>query len=227
MLRVGLTGGLGAGKTTVLRMFAAHGAKTLQSDAIGRELMEPRQDVYRALIERFGRGVVLPGGTLDRAALARVAFEQGRVEELNAIVHPAVIARQEDLMRGMGENAVVVVESALIFETKYSGAETRYGGASSGETKHGWRKRFDRVVLVIAPESLKIARFLERSGATEETRAALEAEARRRLALQIPDEEKAPLCDFVVVNDGDVAALEAQVERVWQALNVSVQSYTV
>ena len=205
MLRVGLTGGLGAGKTTVLRMFAARGAKTLQSDAIGRELMTRGQDVYRAIVHRFGQGVVLVDGTLDRGALARLAFEQGRVEELNAIVHPAVIARQEELVRGMAEDAVVVVESALIFETRYGGTQ-------------GWRERFDRLVLVTAPESLKIMRFLERSEATDETRQALEAEAHRRLAVQITDAEKAPMCDFVLVNDGDVAGLEANVEQVWHVL---------
>jgi dephospho-CoA kinase len=208
MLRVGLTGGLGAGKSTVLRLFADRGAKVLQSDAIGRELMQPGEPVYDAIVATFGESVVLAGGDLDRAALARLAFEGGRVEELNRIVHPAVIARQEALMRAMPADAVVVVESALIFETKY--------GAAAGQ--HGWRERFDRLVLVTAPEPVKIARFLARSGATAETAAALTAEAHRRLAAQMPDETKMDLCDFILHNDGDLAGLEAQVDRVWQAL---------
>jgi dephospho-CoA kinase len=205
MLRVGLTGGLGAGKSTVARMFAVRGAVVLQSDSIGWELMEPGQAVYAAIVAWFGRSVVLPNGGLDRSALARLAFDEGRVEELNAIVHPAVIAVQEERMRGAASDAVVIVESALIFETKY-------GGAS------GWRERFDRMVLVTAPEKLKIARFLERAGATAETRSELEAEALRRLAAQMPDEAKAAFCDYVLVNDGDLAGLEAQVERVWREL---------
>ena len=94
MLRVGLTGGLGSGKSTAARMFAALGAHVLQSDTIGREMMEPGQAVYAAIVDHFGRGVVRPDSRLDRAALAKIAFDDGRVEELNAIVHPAVIARQ-------------------------------------------------------------------------------------------------------------------------------------
>jgi dephospho-CoA kinase len=205
MLRVGLTGGLGAGKSTVAQMFAARGAVVLQSDAIGRELMEPGQAVYAAIVSRFGAAIVLPDGRLDRAALARAAFAQGQVEALNQIVHPAVIAAQQERMRGLPADAVVVVESALIFETKYAGPQ-------------GWSDRFDRLVLVTAPEPIKIARFLERAGATAETRDALEAEARRRLAVQMPDEAKVPFCDYILHNDGDVAGLEAQVDSIWQEL---------
>lgn len=205
MLRVGLTGGLGVGKSTVARMFAARGAIVLQSDAIGHELMQPGQGVYAAIVTRFGVAVVLPDGTLDRAALARVAFGQGQIEALNQIVHPAVIAAQEERMRTLPADAVVVVESALIFETKYAGPQ-------------GWRERFDRLVLVTAPEPVKIARFLKRAKATAETHDALEAEARRRLAVQMPDEEKIPFCDYVLHNDGNITGLEAQVDSIWQEL---------
>jgi dephospho-CoA kinase len=186
-------------------MFSVRGAVVLQSDAIGRELMEPGHAVYVAIVAKFGRSVLLPGGRLDRVALARAAFEFGGIEELNAIVHPAVIAEQEERMLGMAPDAVVVVESALIFETKYGGP-------------NGWQERFDKTVLVTASEPVKIARFLERTNATEETREALEAEARRRLALQMPDEAKIPMCDYVLRNEGDLAVLEVQVERVWQEL---------
>ena len=203
MLRVGLTGGLGAGKSTAARMFAERGAIVLSSDAIGRELMQPGQSVYRAIVASFGDGVVLPGGALDRATLAQLAFAQERLEELNGLVHPAVIARQEELMRGMPEDAIVLVESALIFETAHS---------------RGWRERFDRLVLVTAAEEIKVARFVARAGGTEATRAGLEAEARRRLAAQMPDEAKVGFCNFVVRNEGGVAELEAQVERVWEEL---------
>jgi dephospho-CoA kinase len=186
-------------------MFAERGAIVLSSDAIGHELMRPGEKVYAAIAARFGKSVVLPQGELDRRALARAAFEQGQLEDLNAIVHPAVIAVQEERMRGLAPDAVVVIESALIFETKYGG-------------KGGWQQRFDKIVLVTAPEAIKIDRFLKRVGATLETRDALEAEARRRLAAQIPDEAKMVWSDYVLRNDGDVMALETQVENVWQDL---------
>ena len=135
MLRVGLTGGLGSGKSTAARLFAALGAHVLQADAIGRELMEPGQLVYAAIVKHFGQGVVSPDGRLDRSALAKIAFVDGRVEELNAIVHPAVIARQVELSEAIfqrDQHAVMIVESALIFETKY-------GEAKSGEAKRAQR----------------------------------------------------------------------------------------
>src|ERR1700679_3039836 len=196
MLRVGLTGGLGSGKSTAARLFAALGAHVLQSDAIGRELMEPRQAVYAAIVAHFGEGVVLSDGSLDRRALARIAFADGRVEELNAIVHPAVIARQSDLSEEIFARdpyAVVIVESALIFETSYGETKRAEGsseGVANSTDRARWASRFDRIILVTAPEEVKIARFVARSGAgaemTPARRAELEAEAQRRLAQQIP-----------------------------------------
>jgi dephospho-CoA kinase len=213
MLRVGLTGGLGSGKSTAARLFAAHGAVVLQSDAVGRELMEPGQAVYAAIVARFGEGVVMPDGRLDRAALARIAFAEGRVEELNAIVHPAVIARLRELTEAVFARegaALVMVESALIFETQY------------GE---GWKERFDRIVLVTAPEEVKVARFVARSApdglVTAERRVELEAEAYRRLAQQIPDEKKSALCDYVLTNDGALRELEWQVDQLWPILHAA------
>jgi dephospho-CoA kinase len=113
MLRVGLTGGLGSGKSTAARLFAALGAHVLQADAIGRLMMEPGESVYAAILAHFGDSVVAADGTLDRKALARIAFAEGRVEELNAIVHPAVIARQAELSEAIfarDPEAVVIVE---------------------------------------------------------------------------------------------------------------------
>jgi dephospho-CoA kinase len=242
MLRVGLTGGLGSGKSTAARLFAALGAHVLQSDAIGRELMEPGQAVYAAIVDRFGNGVVQPDGRLDRVALAKIAFDDGRVEELNAIVHPAVIARQAALSEAIFQKdprAIVMVESALIFETKYG--ETKYGETKHGETKYGetnyggsqatgrarWHNRFDRVILVTAPEEVKIARFVARCAAGEaitvERRAKLEAEARLRLAQQIPDEQKSALCDYVLTNDGALSELEWQVDQLWPILKAATE----
>jgi dephospho-CoA kinase len=245
MLRVGLTGGLGSGKSTAARLFAALGAHVLQSDAIGRELMEPGQAVYAAIVNHFGGDVVQSDGRLDRVALAKIAFDDGRVQELNAIVHPAVIARQAELSEAIFQKdrgAIVTVESALIFETKYSEtkySETRYAEAKYGETEHSeanygdsqnlegarWHNRFDRIILVTAPEAVKIARFVARSAAgevlTAERRAKLEAEARLRLAQQIPDEKKSSLCDYVLTNGGALTELEWQVDQLWPILKAA------
>jgi dephospho-CoA kinase len=232
MLRVGLTGGLGSGKSTAGRLFAAHGAHVLQADAIGRELMEPGRAVYAAIVNHFGKDVVLPDGRLDRGALAKIAFTDGRVEELNAIVHPAVITRQAELSEAIfrrDRRAVVIVESALIFETKYGEtkhSETKYGGSQIDDGKP-WHHRFDRIIVVTAPEEVKIARFIARSATAEamtaEQRAQLEAEARRRLAQQISDEQKSALADYVLTNGGPLAELEWQVDQLWPILKAAVE----
>jgi dephospho-CoA kinase len=232
MLRVGLTGGLGSGKSTAARLFAAHGAHVIQADMIGRELMEPGQAVYAAIVDHFGGGVVLPDGRLDRGALAKIAFADGRVEELNAIVHPATIARQAELSEGIfarDPQAIVIVESALIFETKYG--ETKYGETNYGSSQDAdgkpWHSRFDRIILVTAPEEVKIARFVARSSAgnviTEERRTQLEAEARLRLAQQISDEQKSALCDYVLTNGGPLPELEWQVDQLWPILKTAAE----
>ncbi len=195
---------LGSGKSTVAVMLKDLGAYVLSADEIGRKLMEPGQACYAAIVEHFGEGVVRADGTLDRPALAKIAFVDGRIEELNAIVHPATIGLQE---RITGEifrrdpNAIVVVESALIFETKHLSS---------------WRERFDTLILVTAPEELKIARFVARSGNGD--RVALEAEAKRRLAQMIPDEVKAALCEYVIPNEGTVDELRVKVGEVWDKL---------
>ena len=212
MLRVGLTGGLGSGKSTAAKMFAAKGAYVFSADEIGRELMQPGQAVYAAIVGQFGPGVVKADGQLDRPALGRVAFGEGRIGELEAIVHPAVIARQAELMEGVAArdaDAVGMIESALIFETKFGG-------------EGGWHRRFDTVVFVTAPEEVRIARFVERmAGGKElrgEERAALEAEARRRMANQVETERNAAQCEFVLRNDGALEELRAQVDAVWPKL---------
>jgi dephospho-CoA kinase len=217
MLRVGLTGSLGSGKSTAAKLFAAHGAQVLQSDAIGRELMEPGQAVYSKIVAQFGDKAVLPDGHLDRPALAKLAFAEGRADELNAIVHPAVIAHQRELVEEIARRnptAVVMVESALIIEAVHG---------DSGD----WQQRFDRLILVTAPEDVKIARFVRRCigdvTPTAERIAELEQEARRRLARQIPDEQKMVLCDYVLTNDGAVTELEWQVDQLWPILRIAAR----
>ena len=176
----------------------------LSADDMARKLMEPGRPVFAAIAERFGAAVLLRNGNLDRAALARIAFAEGKADELNSIVHPATIALQSEVAAEIARrdpDAVVVVESALIFETKYG---------------DGWRARFDKMILVTAPEAAKIARFVARSGGGDQP--ALEAEARRRIAQMLPDEQKAAQCDFILCNDGTFEELGTKVDRLWEYL---------
>jgi dephospho-CoA kinase len=207
MLRVGLTGDLGSGKSTVARMLAARGAVVLSSDEMGRAMMQPGEAVYTAIVKRFGPEVVAADGSLDRRRLAELAFNSAapRVDELNAIVHPAVIEEQaRQVAAYAGTDAIVVIESALIF-------------SAYGQTPEELGRRFDCVVLVTAPETAKIERFIARAlagrTASADERNALEADARRRLAMQ-GTEAHAAEC-LVICNDGDLASLEAQVDALW------------
>jgi dephospho-CoA kinase len=212
MLRVGLTGDLGSGKSTVARMLAERGAVVFSSDAMGRAMMQPDEPVYEAVVEKFGPGVVLPDGSLDRRELSRLAFADKRVEELNAIIHPAVIDEQQRLIADLAvlrPEAIVVVESALIFSTKHNVEGQR------------WSDRFDEILLVTAPENVKVARFIERAAngreLTPEELASLTADAYRRLKEQRAGKAHEEDC-IIIRNSGDIAALEARVSDVWRAL---------
>lgn len=208
MLRVGLTGELGSGKSTVARMFAAHGAIVLSSDEMGREMMQPGHPVFAQIVERFGPTILNADGTLNRHALAHIAFdtEKPRLEELNAIIHPAVIAAQAERVSEISRTqsqAIVVVESALIFSTKHT---------PSG----GWGSRFDCIVVVTAPDEVKIDRFIQRSAAGSSD-ALLRDDARRRLEAQ----RATPAADiptFTIENDGSVADLQERVDALWSRL---------
>jgi dephospho-CoA kinase len=242
MLRVGLTGGLGSGKSTVAAMLCSLGAHVIESDALGRALMEPGQAVYAAIVEHFGPQVVNPDGGLNRARLAELAFRDGRVEELNAIVHRPVIEAQQkwlDEVFARDPSAVAVIESALIFEVVRD--------ASARGEKEGvmadWRRRIDRIIVVTAPDAVKIARYAGRIGVDRPAPEAVlgweagvsshrsstlgwEADARNRLAHQVPDAEKAAQADYVLDNSGDIAALRAQVQALWPRLKAeSNKSY--
>lgn len=217
MLRVGLTGGLGSGKSTVAAMLRELGAQVIEADALGREVMEPGHDVYEQIVARFGSDVVNPDRSLNRARLADLAFRHGRLQELNAIVHPPVIEAQRrwmDEVFARDPAAVAVLESALIFEVA---RDARARGEKDGILAD-WRRRIDRIIVVTAPDELKIARYAERVAANVANRAAIEADARNRLSHQVPDTEKASQADFVLDNSGDIAALRAQVEAVWPRL---------
>jgi len=215
MLRVGLTGGLGSGKTTVAAIFRSLGAHVIDADVIGRLLMEPGQPVYHAIVEHFGSEVLNADRSLNRHLLAELAFRHNRLGELNRIVHPPVIAAQEEWTNrifALDANAIAMIESALIFEADAQG------------TVPGWRQRFDRIILVTAPDGLKIARFIHRilenasPASPPRPQAELEADARARLAAQIPDERKIPLSDYVIRNDGPLEETRRQTERIFAEL---------
>jgi dephospho-CoA kinase len=226
MLRVGLTGGLGSGKSTVAAMLRNLGAQVIEADELGRELMEPGRSVFNEIVYHFGPEVVAPDGRLNRAHLAELAFRRGRLQELNAIVHPAVIAAEQDWMEtvfSVHPAAVAVVESALIFEVE---RDARARGEVQGPMAD-WRRRMDRVVVVTAPDELKIARFVSRLTATNSAldRPKTEADAKNRLTHQISDAQKAAKADYVIENIGDLSKLRVQVEQVWALLNAESNNF--
>ena len=217
MLRVGLTGGLGSGKSTVAGMLREMGAQVIEADALGREVMEPGHEVYQQIVSQFGQEVVNPDGRLNRARLADLAFRHGRLQELNAIVHPPVIEAQRrwmDEVFARDPAAVAVLESALIFEVV---RDARARGEKDGPLVD-WRRRIDRIIVVTAPDDLKIARYAARVAPNAADRSSVESDARNRLAHQVPDAEKAAQADYVLDNSGDMAALRAQVEALWPRL---------
>ena len=217
MLRVGLTGGLGSGKSTVAAMLRKLGAEVVESDELGRALMEPGHAAYNEIVRIFGPAVVAPDGRLNRARLAELAFKDGRVKELNAIIHPAVIEAQAkwmDVIFAEDPTAVAVVVSALIFEVE---RDAREGGQPTAAYAD-LRRRIDRVVLVTAPDSAKVVRYVDRISPSASSRQAAEADDRSRLALQIPDSEKVSRADYLLENSGDIEALRAQVRELWPRL---------
>ncbi len=206
MLKIGLTGGMASGKSVVGEMFVKLGAHLIQADALAHRLMEPGQPVYEEIVRRFGRGVLNPDGKINRPSLAQAAFgdaaqgQPSRVPELNAIVHPAVIRHENDWMEEIGRNdpnAIAIVEAALILEAGVAG-------------------RFDHLVVVTCRPEQRAQRFAQRMGISEE---AARAEVARRMAAQIPDEEKIKAADVVIDNSGSLEATERQVKHVfakWQ-----------
>jgi len=217
VLRVGLTGGLGSGKSTVAAMLRELGAQVIEADALGREVMEPGHEVYEQIVARFGREVVNPDGNLNRARLADLAFRHGRLQELNAIVHPPVIEAQRrwmDEVFARDPAAVAVLESALIFEVA---RDARARGEKDGILAD-LRRRIDRIIVVTAPDDLKVARYAGRVDPNSRNRGAIETDARNRLSHQVPDAEKIAQADYVLDNSGDIATLRAQVGALWPRL---------
>lgn len=216
MLRVGLTGGLGSGKSTVAAIFSELGADVIEADQLGRALMQPGQAVYSEILRVFGQQVVSPDGQLNRAHLATLAFHDGRLNELNAIVHPAAIAAQRIWTQQVFDrnpNAIAIIESALIFEVE---RDARLRGESEG-LMADWRNRFDKVIVVTVPDGIKIARYVSRISPNAWSDQVAD-DARSRLARQLPDAEKIACADYVIENGGSLADLHRDVVDVWTDL---------
>jgi dephospho-CoA kinase len=191
LVRVGLSGGVGSGKSTVAAMLAERGAVVIDADAIAREVVEPGTPGYAAVVAEFGDAVVADG-RLDRAALAKIVFNDDDARaRLNAIVHPLVGARTAALMAATPPDAVVVYDVPLLVES-------------------GLAEGYDKVVIVLAPQEVRLERLAAR-GMPED-------DARARMAKQANDDERRAVADEIVVNDGTREHLQAQVDAVWQRL---------
>ena len=195
MLSVALTGNVGAGKTTVAELFKRWGATLIDADQLVRDAQAPGQPVLAKIVSRFGKELLQPDGTLDRAALrVRVLGDAQGLADLNRIVHPEVHRRRQALLataRARGDR-IVVSDIPLLFES-----------ADPAE--------FDAIVLVDAPEAVRRARLLA-------TRPLPPEEADRLMAVQLPSTSKRARSDYVIENDGDLPALEQAAATVWDAL---------
>lgn len=204
MLKVGLTGGIASGKSVVGEMFVVLGAHLVQADHIAHQLLEPGQSVYYEVVAHFGREILNYDGSVNRAKLAEAAFGSAtppvsRIEELNRIVHPAVIRRQDGWMEEMGRqdpHAVAIVEAALILEA-------------------GAAKRFDRLIVVTSSDEQRIARFAARQKLSLED---ARKEVARRMAAQLPEAEKIKAADYVIDNSSSLDQTREQVRQVWEKL---------
>ena len=209
MLKVGLTGGIASGKSVVGEMFVSLGAHLAQADRIAHSLMQPGEAVYNEVVRHFGREILDRDGSINRAKLAEVAFgppdapkgaRASRIDELNRIVHPVVIRSQDEWMQEMGRqnpHAVAIVEAALILE---AGAATH----------------FDRLVVVTCNAEQRAARFAARQKIDID---AARKEVTRRMAAQLPDEEKIKAAHHVIDNSGSLDQTREEVKRVWQKLS--------
>lgn len=195
--RIGLTGGIGSGKSTVARMLVERGARLVDADAIARQLMEPGQPALSAAVQAFGQEILNPDGSLNRPALAALVFaDESKRQALNGIVHPLVraeSARQVEAARAeLGEDAVVVEDIPLLAET-------------------GQADRFDGVLVVEVEQGERLRRLVEFRGMDE-------ADARARMAAQASDGERRALATWVIDNSGSLEQTEAQVGQVWSKI---------
>lgn len=203
MLKVGLTGGIAVGKSVVGEMFAGMGVHVIQADEIAHQLIQPGEAVYQEVVDHFGSGILNPDASVNRARLAELAFgaagQPSRIQELNRIVHPAVIRRQDKWMAEVGQSdphAIAMVEAALILEADMA-------------------KGFDRLIVVTCRPEQRVERWARRLKVDQET---ARREVARRMAAQLPDEEKIKAADYVVDNSGSLDETEQQVKKIYAEL---------
>ena len=189
MRRVGLTGGIGSGKSTVAQMFADLGAWVVEADAIAREVVAPGSEGLAELVERFGSQILTDNGDLDRAAVAAVVFSDPSARErLNAIVHPLIARRTTELIAAIPQDAVLVHDVPLLVEL-------------------GMQATYDLVVVVDAPDDVRVQRLVQR-GLDED-------DARARIAAQASRDERLAVADVIIENTGDLDDLRTQVKAAW------------
>jgi dephospho-CoA kinase len=190
MLRIGLTGGIGAGKSTVARLLAGHGAVVVDADVIARDVVGPGSPGLARVLAEFGPWVQAGDGGLDRGRLASIVFaDEGARRRLNAIVHPLVAQGTAELLAATPPDAVVVHDVPLLVE-------------------NGMAEHFDLVLVVEAPEAARLARLAGRGMAPEQ--------ARSRMAAQATDAARRAVADVLICNDGSLADLAAQVDAFWR-----------
>jgi dephospho-CoA kinase len=193
VLRVGLTGGIGAGKSEVSRRLAAYGAIVIDADLIAREVVGPGTDGLAEVVDAFGPGVLGPDGALDRTVLGDLVFaDQQKLARLNGIVHPRVGARMRELEESAGPDSIVVHDVPLIAENSLSGA-------------------YDLVIVVDVPPRLQLDRLVRLRRMSRE-------QAQARMAAQAAREQRLSIADIVVDNSGSLAELDRQVGDLWTEL---------
>ena len=197
-MNVGLTGGLGSGKSTVAALLGERGAVIVDADVVAREVVRAGTPGFAAVVARFGPGIVGPDGELDRAELARIVFaDSAALADLNAIVHPLVGSRSAELAAAAPPGSVVVHDIPLL-------------------TENGLADRFDTVVVVEADREVRLARLAARG--------LPRAEAEARMAAQANDAQRRAIADEIVRNDGDLDSLARQIDRLWDRLSGSARS---
>jgi dephospho-CoA kinase len=196
MIRAGLTGGIACGKTFVAKIFESLGCHVIRADELGHQVMLPGGEAFDAVVAAFGTTVMDSAGLIDRKRLAGEVFHSPeRLAQLNAIVHPAVIRKEEEFLREAEKadpSGVAIVEAAILIET-------------------GSYRRFDKLIVVVCQPEQQVERAIKRDGSTPE-------EARARLSRQMPMEEKRRYADYVIDTSGTKEHTAEQTKSVYEAL---------
>ena len=191
-MKVGLTGGIGAGKSTVADLFSQKGAVVIRSDELARQVIEPQTPGFQQVIDRFGKDFINSEGYIDRAKLAQIVFQDdAALKDLEKIVHPLVRSKTNQIIDQHPSETIIVNEIPLLLEKKMESL-------------------FDFLVIVISSEKNRLERLSQR-GLTAE-------QASARMSKQVSDDERKAAADFLIVNDGNLDQLEVDVEKIWQTL---------